>query len=230
MKENNWENTRLGVYYGSNTMLGSPRGWLQRAVEFKQTDLAQHKTSLDPRLITVAGIWPRQQVLPDTGSWPALYRFFRITDDLRKAGRARPDLFRSVTGMAVAVPKEDIYRVYNEYRRTAEWVWMNWPTEIKTPRSLRTIRELDHAEIYQLFDHGFTARQVADKMNLSIQSVGYVHGKWSTGLPAQRRTRKTQDREAVLQDLRSGMRVIEVAKKYDCSRTQIYKIQRSQPA
>lgn len=211
-------------------MLGSPRGWLQRAVEFKQTDLAQHKTSLDPRLITVAGIWRKEQVLPDTGTWPALYRFFRITAHLRKAGRARPEDFYPVIGMAVAVPKDDIYRVYNQYRTTAEWVWMNWPTDIKTPRSLKTIRELDHAEIYQLFDHGLTKRQVADKMDLSIQSVTYVYSKWITGRPPERAPRKTQDREAVLRDLRSGMRVIDVAKKYDCSRTQIYNIQRSQPA
>ena len=211
-------------------MLGSPRGWLQRAVGFNQTDPAQHNSSLDPRLITVAGIWPQQQVLPDTGPWPALYRFFRITDNLRRIGRARPEDFYPVIGMAVAVPRADIYQVYNEYRRTAEWVWMNWPTNIPRSQLQRTHRELDHAEIYQLFDQGLTIRQVAEARDLSIQSVGYVHNKWSQGLPSQRRPRKTQDRLSVLQDLRSGMRVAEVAKKYDCSRTQIYKIQRSQPA
>jgi Mor family transcriptional regulator len=230
MKENNWENTRLGIYYGSNTILGSPRGWLQRAVEFKQTDIAQHETSLDPRLITVAGIWRREQPLPDTGSWPALYRFFRLTENLRRAGRARPEEFYPVIGMAVAVPQDSIYRVYTEYRRSAEWVWMNWPVKFTVPRSLKTIRELDHAEIYGLFDRGLTKQQVAHQLDLSVQSVAYVYGKWSTGQSPERRPRKTQDRESVLRDLRSGMRVVEVAEKYNCSRTQIYKIQKSQQA
>jgi hypothetical protein len=224
MKENTWEHVQSGTHYGNNTILGSPRGWLQRAIGHNQADLGQHETSLDPKKITVAGIWPRTQTLPDTGTWPALYRFFRITDNLRRIGRARPEDFYPVIGMAVAVPADHMFHVYQEFRTTAEWVWVHWHTGAAQTTPLRSIRELDHAHLYSLFEQGQTKKQVSDALDISFQSVAYVYNKWEDGRPAKRQRNVTVDQESVAQDIKLGHGISDIARRYDISRTMVYKI------
>jgi transposase len=225
MKENNWEHVKHNIFYGSNTVLGSPRGWLHRAVGIKQADLSLHETSLDPRKITVGGIWRRTQALPDTGTWPALYRFFAITDNLRRINRARDSEFFPVTGMAVAVPADHMFRVYQEFRKTAEWVWISFPQDsLKKPT--KTLRDLDHEHLYSLFDTGLTARQVATQLDLSVQSVNYVYKKWELGRPVQSKNRKNIDHESVAQDIRLGHKICDIAQRYDVSRTVIYNVKK----
>lgn len=224
MKENNWEHVGHNIYYGSNTVLGSPRGWLQRAIGHNQPDLNIHETSLDPKKISVAGIWRRTQNLPNTGSWPALYRFFQITDNLRKIGRAKPEEFYSVIGMAVAVPADQVFSVYQEFRRSADWVWMNFPQESSKPG--RTVRDLDHSYLYTFFDRGFTARQVSEELDLSVQSVVYVYKKWQAGKSPTQKRRKNIDHESVAQDIRLGHNIMDIARRYDVSRTVIYNVKK----
>lgn len=224
MKENTWEHVCNGTHYGSNTVLGSPRGWLQRAIGHSQPDLGQHETSLDPRKITVAGIWRRTQALPDTGQWSALYRFFQITNNLRRISRARPEEFYPVIGMAVAVPADRILEVYNQFRTTAEWVWVHWPTGETSTTPRRSIRELDHALLYNLFDQGLKIKQVSDKLEVSVQSVTYVYHKWEDGRPPTRQRSRDINQESVAQDIRLGDPVAEIARRYDISRTMVYKI------
>lgn len=226
MKENTWEHVQQNIFYGSNTVLGSPRGWLQRAIGHSQPDLGQHETSLDPRKITVAGIWRRTQPLPDTGTWPAIYRFFRITDNLRKINRAKPEDFYSVTGMAVAVPTDHIFHVYQHFRQTADWVWVHWPTGQTQTTPRRSIRELDHALLYNLFDQGLKIKQVSDKLDISVQSVTYVYHKWQDGRPPTRQRSRDINQESVAQDIRLGDSIAEIARRYDISRTMVYKIKK----
>jgi len=225
MKENTWEHVRNNIFYGSNTVLGSPRGWYLRATGLNQPDPNTHETSLDPRKLTVAGIWRRPTPLPDTGTWPAIYRFFELTDNIRKISRAKPEEFYPVTGMAVAVPADHIFRVYQEFRETADWVWVHWPTgeDQTTPR--RSIKDLDHAHLYTLFDQGRTARQVSADLDISLQSVVYVYQKWEDGKPPTKRQRSRDfDHSQVLQDIRLGDPIAEIARRYDISRTMVYKV------
>jgi len=225
MKQNSWENTRNHQYYGPNTPLGSPKGWLQRAIGANQAELGLHSTSLDPKQITVAGIWRRGETLPDTGTWSAIYRFFHITDDLRRMGRAKNEDFYPVLGMAVAVPEAHVFEAYQQFRRTAQWVWWSLPQSTKSPA--KPMKELDHQQLYDLFEQGKTVQEVARDLRLLVNSVHYVYQKWQAGLPAVRKSRSRVDHDSVAQDLRMGVSVTELSQRYDVSRTAIYKIKQA---
>lgn len=224
MQENIWTNTRTHVVYGPNNVLGSPRGWLQRAVDVKQADLGLHATSLDPRRLSVAGIWTRLQPLPDTGTWPALYRYFRLIENPRRISRAKESEFFPVIGMAVAVPHDQVWTVYRHFQQTAIWTWWSWPRDSTQRPAPRNQRELDHADLYQRFDQGHSVKKVAQDLNLLSNSVAYVYKKWQDGQPPVRKPRKQVDHAAVAEDLRMGRSVADIVREYDISRTMVYKI------
>jgi hypothetical protein len=225
MKQDNWEDTKTGATYGVNSSLGSPRSWLQRAVGWRASDLGLHPTSLDPRNITVAGIWLRGEPMIDSGSWPALYRFFEIYPNIRKPSLDKNKAMIPITGMAVAVPADHIFEFYNQVKQSARWVWFNWPLpENKTVWARGQM--LDHAELYKLFEQGLKARQVAKQYNLLIPSVEYVYKKWQRGADPSRAERKCIDHGAVAQDIRLGVPVTKISQSYNISRTMIYNIKK----
>jgi len=225
MKENSWLNTGTLTSMGTNTVLGSPKGWLQRAVGANQAELGLHPTSLDPRQITVAGIWLRGDALPDTGSWPALYRYFKIAPDLGRPGRQPDHQLQSVTGMAVAVPLDQVLQVLREFKTRAKWVWFTTGTPAaRRSSNLQSVRDLDYQDIYALFDQNMTIREVSDQLRVSPQGLLYVFRRWQQGLPPQRQRRPATDREQVRRDLQAGMTVTQVADRHNISRTMIYKI------
>ena len=225
MRENSWLNTRTQQYYGSNTVLGSPRGWVQRAVGQK-TDLFLHPTSTDPKSFSVAGIWLRNQALPDTGSWPAIYRYFRITDDIRRLRQATEDQWYPVVGAGIAVPHDRVFEIYNQIRQTALWVWFDWPQQKTVPKRAKgqPRQLLDHAELYQRFEQGQRPQEIALLMATSLNSIVYVYNKWQDGLAPSRKPRNKADHSEILADLRRGLSVPELVEKYHVSRTMIYKI------
>lgn len=226
MKENNWQNTRTNSYYGPNTVLGSPRGWVQRALGQK-SDLFLHPTSLDPNEITVAGIWRRGQPLPDN-PYPAIYRYFRIAEPIRRISAAKPDAFYPVIGMAWAVPHNKIIECYREFAKTADWVWYDLPKPRSKAAQIEERKQnvLDHAELYQLFEQGKTSVEIARSMNVLEQSVHYVYKKWKNGLPPakNRKPRILVNHDHVADDLRLGTPVDQLVQKYNISKTMIYKI------
>lgn len=223
MKQNSWLNTRTNQQYGTNTWLGSPRGWIQRAVGLKTPDLALHETTTDPNLFTVAGIWRRGQPVPDSGSLPAFYRFFSISENIRKYYHAGINHY-PVIGMAWVVPEKDILKTYNYFRsQGAEWLWWDWPVESK-PKKYSQGKMLDHADLYERFESGQTVSQVADALDLLRPSVHYVYKKWQAGHSSERRAKVPVDHEMIVQDLRMGRKVADMVQDYGCSRTMIYKI------
>lgn len=225
MRENNWLNTRTQQYYGSNTVLGSPRGWLQRAVGQK-ADLFLHPTSLDPRSLSVAGIWLKNQTLPDTGSWPSIYRYFRVTDDIRRLRRATEDQWYPVVGVGIAVPHDRVFEIYNQIRQTALWVWFDWPQKKNSSTRItgQPRQYLDHAELYQRFEQGQTPQEIALLLSAHLNSIIYVYNKWKDGLAPGRKSRNKADHFLVLEDLRRGLSIPELVEKHNISRTMIYKI------
>jgi Mor family transcriptional regulator len=225
MQTNSWENVKTGTWYGCNTILGNPRGWLQRAVGVKQADLGLHASSLQPNAITVAGIWPRTAQMPDSQSWPAIYRYFSIVPDLRRANRARPEEFYPVIGMGIAVPGDQAWEYYRSLKTTgAEWLWFDLPGPLKSSNAGQHAPLPDHEELYSLFDAGRTPRELSRERNLVPNSVYYVFRKWQAGLSPARKERATVDHEQVIQDLRLGISPSSLTQKYGVSRSMIHKI------
>jgi hypothetical protein len=128
--------------------------------------------------------------------------------------------------MGVAVPADDIFRVYNLYRETALWVWFDWAVPDKPKLVRREQRtELDHEEIYRLLDAGYKVGAIAEMMNTHRPSIHYVAKKWQDGIPiGPRKPRVYADHPAVVQDLRMGRPVAEIVARHNISRTMVYKI------
>jgi len=223
MKQNSWLNTKTNQYYGTNTLLGSPRGWYQRAVGLKQPDLFLHPTTVDPGVYTVAGVWLRAHALPNSGAIPAFYRYFTISDNIRRFNDPKVQHMPAI-GMAWSVRDKDILTVYNQFRESgAVWVWWDWPQEPKA-KKFSEGKALDHDLLYEKFSAGMSSSEVADELDLLRPSVHYVYQKWQAGEPPNRKPRAIVDHSAVVQDLRLGRPVADIVAEHKCSRAMIYKI------
>ena len=229
--EQRWQNSQTGVEVGVNTILGSPRAWVNRAVGCKYQDLGQLDSSLHPTQLTVAGVWPRNHKIIDTGPYQAIYRYFELPANFYTTTKFTH--LRPMIGVAVAVPSDLILPTQQAMRAlAAEWTWWSLPSE--RPKStympVTERAQIDHAEVYKLFDQGLDAITVAQQQNLSPNSVRYIHAKWLAGKPAQsRKTRPTLNHEAILQDLREGIYGMkEIADRNGTTRTTVWKIRKSQ--
>lgn len=229
MTEQRWQNSQTGIEIGVNTVLGSPRAWITRAVGSRNLDIQE--SSLHPNQITVAGIWARPMQAFDTGSQSAIYRYFELPLDFYTQSRSRS--MRSMIGVAVATAADQILATRSRMTAAgAEWTWWAWPAETRTsyytPVATRTV--IDHPHLYALFDQGLTAAEVAQLQGLSITSVKYVHEKWQSGRPAQvRPARPCLNHQAIVDDLRSGAYGMkEIADRNGTTRTTVWRIRREQ--
>lgn len=221
MRPDIWHNCRTHHTVGVNTILGSPRSWVNRSLGVRKADYDLHDTSLDPRSVSLAGIWPRGVSLPDTGAHHALYRFFDLPEDPRyiNSGIAR-DL-RPMVGVAMALPGDLVFECSKAWAGSADWLWWSWP---QPHRKKQVHSNLDHQRLYQLFDTGLTHNQVARQENLIPASVKYVWNKWAAGKPPVTKARRFNDHDEIVQRLQAGFTVTQVANEYSISPVWVYKI------
>lgn len=231
MTEGKWQNSQTGVEIGVNTTLGSPRAWVNRALGCKYQDLGILESSLHPNQLTVAGIWTRPQHKFDTGSCQAIYRYFELPADFYVT--TRDTTMRKMIGVSMAVAEDQILAVRQAMRESgAEWTWWSWP--VSRPRSSYTPvterAQIDHAEIYKLFDQGLDAMAVATQLQHTPNSIRYIYNKWVAGKPAHsRKTRPTLNHKAIIEDLHTGLYGMkEIADRNGTTRTTVWKIRREQ--
>lgn len=230
-KENSWINTRTQVITGVNKAPGSPRMWPNRAFDTGGS-IDASQSVLKPKHISVAAIWLRPCVTLDF-PYTSLIRFFDMQINQRNNKWVPVPPATPAIGIAWCVPFEDIFGVLRTLQFSgAEFVWWCTPDKEKElPKTLVDLglrARLDHNQLYKMFARGMTASEVAQELHVLPATVRYVQRKWEQGKPSVNvhLGRKHLDRKAVVEDLRSGMAVQDVADKHDCTRTTVNLIAR----
>lgn len=227
-KENSWVNVRTQVITGVNKPPGSPRMWINRALEVAGIDIGQGV--IRPKKITVAAVWFRPCVtlpLP----YNSLTRFFNYDVNKRYSVSNRVPVKKAI-GIAWEVPVDEIVQVIRLLNMSgAEMIWWARPLiereREKTLVELGLRHKLDHADLYKMFEAGQTVRQVADAYSMLTATVRYVHRKWQQGKPSchMHFGRKPLDHLAVLDDLRTPDTTMQtIADKHGCTRYTVQKI------
>ena len=235
MRENIWTNTQTLTELGVNSMIGSPRAWLMRALNVVSTatELDICPGGLHPKLITVAGVWPQGSPLPDTESYHCLYRFFELPDKLGtyyNRGQARQPM-KNYTGIACQVPDHEILDMLRKFKAGgAEWTWWAYEGEAVfrnkyKPDERPANGKLDHAEIYRRLDAGESMAAMAREFGVTETAIHYVRRKWARGAPAvQHRAIDPEVREQIIQDIKVGeLAFTEIADKYNTTRATVSK-------
>lgn len=221
MRPDIWHNCRTHHTVGVNTVLGSPRSWVNRSLGLRKQEPDLHDTSMTPKSVSLAGIWPKGVSLPDTGRYHALYRFFELPQDLRYINNGLGRDMRLVIGIALALPGDKVFEWSKEWAKSAEWLWWSWP---QPQRKSQVHSGLDHEHLYKLFDAGLTHNQVARQENLITASVKYVWDKWAAGKPPQTKPRVFKDHDEIIRRLQAGDAVSRIAHDHSTSAAWIYKI------
>jgi hypothetical protein len=229
-KENSWINIKTQVITGVNKAPGSPRMWLNRALDTASADVFTNSI-IKPKQLSVAAIWLRPCVtlpLP----YNALVRYFDFDPNKRyTVPRNRAPLQKAI-GITWAVPYEDILPVLRLLKMSgAEMVWWCTPEEEKDkPNKLDEIGiggKLNHAMLYELFEKGMSSIEVAHKFGALPATIRYVYKKWKSGKPSchMHFGRKPLDHEAVVDDLRTeGLSMQDIADKHGCTRFTVHKL------
>lgn len=229
-KENSWTNVKTQVATGVNKAPGSPRMWVNRALDSANPDLGSGSL-LKPKQISVAAVWLRPCVtlpLP----YNALIRYFEYDPNKRYTAPRNKLPTQRAIGIAWTVPIDEILSVLRLLKMSgAELVWWCTPeAEKEKPKKLDEIGiggKLNHAMLYELFVQGLTPTQVANKFGALPATIRYVHKKWLAGKPSchMHFGRKALDHAAVVDDLRgSDMTMQEIADKHGCTRFTVHKL------
>jgi len=221
-KENTWLHTATRRETGVNKTPGSPRAWLNRALDQSGPEISTGR--IRARDITVAGVWIMPKDLPDL-PYDALYRFFEY---LNPDQRPRATHSQRAIGVAWTVPSDKIFTTLNQLAQ-ADLVWWAWPTEKPETKPTGPVTRLSHPELYQLFQQGQTAMEISLATGMQSNSVRYVYKKWQAGLPALNdHGRRTLNHAEICDDLRTySMTLQQVADKHGCSRNTIHKINKA---
>jgi hypothetical protein len=215
-KENTWLQPATQRMSGVNKMPGSPRAWINRALDQMGPEISTG--IIRSRDLTVSGIWHRPKSIPDL-PYNALYRFFDYVDTTLNQ---RHRVMHKSIGAAWTVPADDIFKVLKDITATADLVWWAWPVAAPVkpepgPHALRP-----HHELYALFDAGKTVAQVTHETGMLRPTVSYVHKKWLAGKPIDN---KRLDHTAICDMLRTpGMTMQNIADQVGCSRYTVLKI------
>lgn len=231
MQQDIWTNTQTNVTYGITGALGSPRGWLRRALNVANLDdTTFHETSITPPEISVAGIWYQPvRGLPSTGPHRELIRWFDIPDARYMARRCDAKHMLPAVGISAAVPMNEVMHWLRVYRESgAIYTWWKTP-ENKSARASSSEkparRQLDYPLIYRLLDQGLTVAQISKQIDVPGPNIEYVKKKWLAG-DAPTIHKAQIDVGAVIDDYRSGMTAIDVAEKYNTSESYVYRMLR----
>lgn len=227
MNINQWTHTKTNTTLSNTTQLGSPRAWLNRAVETRQQDLNIETSSLRPEQISVGGVWIRPCVLPPLGNYPALYRFFETGTEPNARGEPQ-----RVIGIAAAVPVNQMLETVKRFRESgAVWTWFNTPSHVALREVLskhgNPIKRVDHSRAYDLFDQGFSQQEVAERLDANLPNIYHIYKKWKNNYPATPQYQQkipTPERGAIARMLREGKTVAEVAHSFKVSPITVYKI------
>jgi len=230
MQEDIWTNTKTQTTSGITGPLGSPRGWLRRALDVANLDdTTFHATSITPPEISVAGIWYMPVTkLPSTGHHRELIRWFDTPDPEHMVRRYNRELLPAV-GIAAAVPFHEVMHWLDVYRKAgAAFVWWKRP-ENKSARASTSEkparRQLDYPAIYALLDQGLTPTQIGHKLDIPSPNIEYVKKKWLAG-DAPTIHKSQIDVEALRRDYLGGLRAPEIAEKYGTSESYVYRMMR----
>ena len=230
MQQDIWTNTRTNVTYGITGPLGSPRGWLRRALDVANLDdTTFHATSITPPEISIAGIWYLPvSGLPATGSHRELIRWFEIPDTEHMTRRYNRELLPAV-GIAAAVPIGEIMHWLQVYRDAgAAYTWWKTP-ENKSVRASTSEkprrRQLDYPLIYSLLDRGLTVQQISKQLDIPTGNIDYVKKKWENKDVLEDR-KPFLDMEEIRQDYLSGLKAPEIAEKHGTSKSYVYRVMR----
>lgn len=241
MQPNKWINTQTRQEVGVNSVLGTPRSWVSRALGTRHLDPEAH--TIDPKSITVGGLWYRPCRLPDLADHYAIYRFFELDPGFNGHGIGANPV--PVLGVGVAVPADEILAWSRRFKLAgASWLWWNWPTDAtdtidlvavceapprrSKPENLRKNATLDHRKLYQLFNQGLDVDTVSKQLDLHKNSVRYVWDKWLMAKPITRSTPRV-DRTGIIADLRAGIYTAkEIALRRDTTVVTVGKIRRQQ--
>jgi hypothetical protein len=230
MQQDIWTNTSTATTLGVTGPLGSPRGWLRRALNVSNLDdTTFHETSITPPEISVAGIWYLPVTgLPATGAHRELIRWFSIPGTQHMIRKNNKELLPAV-GIAAAVPYHEVSHWVKVYQESgAVFTWWKRP-ENKSVRASSSEkpqrRQLDHAAIYALLDEGLKPSEIARKLEIPVPNIEYVKKKWTNGDVLSER-RVPIDLTALIADYRAGATAIELAEKYETSESYVYRIMR----
>lgn len=230
MREDIWTNTKTNTTSGITGPLGSPRGWLRRALDVSNLDdTTFHPTSITPPEISVAAVWYKPvKDLPATGSHRELIRWFDAPDPDHMVRKYNRELLPAV-GVAAAVPYHEVMHWLKVYQQAgADFVWWKRP-ENKSARASTSERpqrrQLDYPAIYALLDQGLTPTEISRRMDIPTPNIDYVKKKWLAG--DKPTIHKSQiDVDALRRDYFGGMRAPAIAEKYGTSESYVYRMMR----
>lgn len=180
MRENVWTNTKTRIETTATRGLGSPRAWVNRALDYRGVDLYLHPTTPVPRQISVAGVW-REGTPSLQLPYYSIIRIWRGSTNL--TGRPGSEQTSRYVGHGYVVPMNQVMSVYNQLVASgAEWVWWSRPEQPKSNErsvsELKHNKKLDHDRIFQLLDQGLSTTQIALEIGSSEPAVFYVKKKW----------------------------------------------------
>jgi len=228
MKENTWSAVRTARTVGTTSKLGSPRSWLRRAYDVPSlADIVFEPGSLTPGSITVAGIWYRPAQLPQLTEH-SLYRFFDLPPvdqiwNTRASGKTVP-----AVGVCAVVEFKNIMRTIKQFEAGgAEFTWWARPNAEAIPVSARKYKtKIDHDEVFKHLDAGLTRGEIGNLLDINPNNVDYIRRKWEKQKSGDKTAVKHQyiDKTALHQDLSAKCYTVgELAKKYECSPSYIYR-------
>lgn len=230
MQQDIWTNTITSTTYGITGPLGSPRGWLRRALNVANLDdTTFHETSITPPEISVAGIWYRPAVgLPETGAHRELIRWFEVPDPENMTRSNTKNMVPAI-GIAAAVPMHEVLFWIKEYKKSgAAYTWWKTPanksarvSDSEKPKR----RQLDHAAIYEMLELGLTTYEIAKRLDIPGPNIDYVKKKWLRGDVIGER-KAALDVGAIRSDIHDGVSAVEVAAKYNTSESYVYRMMR----
>lgn len=234
MTPDKWTNTKTLHELGTNTILGTPRSWVNRAIGCKLFDTHIHESSINPKQVTVGAVWFRPCTIPDHGHLQAIFRYFELSDDFtvhRRGSSPKP-----VIGIGICAPASEIFDWLRKFKDSgAAWVWYSMPVQTKksqvtTIEIKRTNGSIDHAHLYKLFGQGMSVKEVSEKTGLIDQSVRYIWHKWRDGksnINGRGQRKQPVDHHAIVADIMSNSYSMEeIAKRHDTTRTTVWNIRR----
>jgi hypothetical protein len=217
LKQNCWINPTTSEVVDHSAKIGLPRTWLQKAIHSRQCDGG---TEMYTRELNVGAVWPTESK-PSSKLPPAeIIKLF--TQDSKK-----------MIGFAWKVPADkvdDVIQSLIELEPLAIWNTEVVAARVATQSFADAVinGRLSHAVLYEYFEKGISANEVAFSLNRLPNTIQYVYAKWKDGRPAYNKRGRKQvlNDTDILADVRSGMSSLAVSLKYECTVVTVNKIVR----
>ena len=83
-------------------------------------------------------------------------------------------------------------------------------------------KRVDHEKVLELVSEGFTTNQIAEKMECSRETVRRTRA--CHGCSAPKKRKPVIDRKPIIEDIKAGMAVKDIAKKHGCSDVLVWSV------